>query len=171
MKSSQIILKPQDILLLLKIVCYGHEQWNQKPIAISLGMSQSEVSEAVARTKYAGLLDAKGKNVMRLALMDVLQFGVKYFFPQQPGAIVRGIPTAHSMEPLSQEIESHEKFVWPSPTGELRGQAINPLYPSVIKAVKNDIKLHELLALVDSIRVGKVREQNLAIEFLKQRIC
>lgn len=171
MKPQQIILKPQDILLLLKIVSHNQQHWNQKPIAISLGMSQSEVSEAVARTKYAGLLDAKGKKVMRLSLMDVLQYGVKYIFPQKPGAIVRGIPTAHSMEPLIREIDSQEKFVWPSPKGGLRGQAIIPLYPSVIEAVNNDPKLHELLALVDAIRVGKVREQNMAIKFLKEKIC
>ena len=54
MKVQQIILKPQDVLLLLKIICQDDEQWNQLPMAKSLGLSQSEVSEAVARAKYAG---------------------------------------------------------------------------------------------------------------------
>ena len=60
MKSQIQALKPQDILLLLKIVSEDNALWNQKPIAEALGLSQSEVSEAVARCKYAGLLDPNG---------------------------------------------------------------------------------------------------------------
>ncbi|MCH7535792.1 MAG: hypothetical protein IH948_08650 [Bacteroidetes bacterium] len=164
-------MKPQDVVLLLKIICNDNNAWGQKPMAVDLGMSQSEISESVARSKYAGLLDGSGKKVMRMALMDFLQYGIKYAFPQKPGPIVRGIPTAHSMEPLVSEIESEEHFVWPSPKGELRGQSIAPLYSSVIVAVQNDNNLHELLALVDAIRVGKVREQNMAIDILRSRIC
>lgn len=33
-------------------------------------MSQSEVSQSIARSKYAGLLDDSGKKVMRQALYD-----------------------------------------------------------------------------------------------------
>lgn len=44
--------------------------------------------------------------------------------------------------------------VWPYAEGNIRGQEIEPLYPSVPKAVKKDPALHELLALVDGIRVG-----------------
>jgi hypothetical protein len=40
----------------------------------------------------------------------------------------------------------------------------------VVDAVKIDSKLHELLALVDALRVGKAREKELAIVELKKRI-
>lgn len=46
----------------------------------------------------------------------------------------------------------------------------NPLYPSVTKAVQNDPKLHELIALVDALRVGRAREKEIAIKELKARI-
>lgn len=160
-------MKPQDIVLLLKIMATDNENWQQKPIAQALGMSQSEVSESVARSKYSGLLNPKGKKVMKLALMEFLEHGVKYVFPQKPGAVVRGIPTAHSAEPLVHEISSDEAYVWPSAFGKIRGHSIMPLYPSVIKAVENDSKLYQLLALVDAIRVGRAREYNLAIEMLR----
>ena len=107
---------------------------------------------------------------MRQGLMEFLQYGIRYVFPQQPGPIVRGIPTAHSMS-LNQEIESNEAYVWPSGTGQVRGHSIIPLYTSVVKAVQHDQPLYELLALVDALRVGRSRERNLAIKFLKQRIC
>jgi hypothetical protein len=88
----------------------------------------------------------------------------------QPGTIVKGIPTAHSAAPLREVIQSTEPYVWPSGKGTLRGQSIAPLYPSVVDAVQNDPKLHELLALVDALRVGKAREKELAITELKKRI-
>ncbi|QXP61933.1 hypothetical protein H0I26_10675 [Olleya sp. HaHaR_3_96] len=163
-------MKPQDIVLLLKIISMQNNAWNQQQTAAALGMSQSEVSESVARSKYSGLLDAKGKKVMRLALLEFLQFGIAYVFPQKPGAIVRGIATAHSAAPLNNTIVSEEHYVWPSGKGNLRGQAIIPLYPSVIDAVQKDEVLHEILALVDAIRVGRAREKEIAIKELKIRI-
>lgn len=65
--------------------------------------------------------------------------------------------------PLNKLIVSNgEEYVWPSATGELRGQAISPLYKNVVKAIKGNSELHELLSLVDVLRVGRVREKNLA---------
>ena len=170
MKAHQQLMKPQDIVLLLKIISMQNDSWNQLQTAAALNMSQSEISESVARSKYAGLLDSKGKKVMKLALMEFLEFGVKYVFPQRPGAIVRGIATAHSAAPLNSIIVSEEHYVWPSGKGNLRGQAIMPLYPSVVDAVQKDEMLHELLALVDAIRVGRAREKEIAINELKIRI-
>jgi hypothetical protein len=170
MKTQQNIMKPQDIVLLLKIISMQNNVWHQLQTAAALGMSQSEISESVARSKYAGLLDVKGKKVMRLALFEFLQFGITYVFPQKPGAIVRGIATAHSAAPLNNTIVSKEHYVWPSGKGSIRGQAITPLYPSVVDAVQKDTVLHELLALVDAIRVGRAREKEIAIKELKIRI-
>ena len=107
---------------------------------------------------------------MRLALMEFLQFGIAYVFPQKPGPVTRGVATAHSAPPLCYEIESNEVYVWPSATGKVRGQSIIPLYPSVVDAAMNDEILYEFLALVDAVRVGKAREKNLAIKELKKRI-
>lgn len=163
-------MKPQDILLLLRIISLDNDIWMQLPMAESLGMSQSEVSEAVGRCKYAGLLDMKGKRVMRQAFIDFIEYGLKYAFPQRPGAIVRGVPTAHSTPPLSDIIISNESYVWPYAKGTVRGQSIQPLYSSVPSAALRDAGLHALLALVDAIRVGRARERSLAMEELKKRI-
>tara|TARA_R110002111_G_scaffold74846_5_gene118887 strand:- start:10163 stop:10681 length:519 start_codon:yes stop_codon:yes gene_type:complete len=163
-------LKPQDILILLKICTLGEQEWFQHTLAEDLNISQSEISECLARSKYSGLIDASRKRVNVLNLLEFIQHGIKYVFPQQPGSIVRGIATAHSASPLDKEIQSDQNYVWPYARGDMRGQAILPLYKSVPKAVLKDKKLHEVLALVDAIRVGKVREQNLAIKFLRERL-
>ncbi|WP_458625988.1 hypothetical protein [Winogradskyella sp. PC D3.3] len=163
-------LKPQDILILLKICTLANQEWFQHTIAEDLDISQSEVSEGLSRAKYSGLIDASRKHVNVLNLLEFLEHGVKYVFPEQPGAIVRGVPTAHSASPLSNEIHGNENFVWAYARGSMRGQAIQPLYKTVPKIVLKDHKLHEILALVDAIRVGKVREQHLAISLLKERL-
>jgi DNA-binding Lrp family transcriptional regulator len=168
---QQAAMSPQDVVVLLKIVCYGQESWLQVQLAEGLGLSQPEISNSLARSKYAGLIDNSGKQVRKKALMEFLQYGIAYAFPARPGPVVRGVPTAHSGPPLNKLIESSgEEYVWPSATGQLRGQAISPLYKNVVKAAKNDLELHQLLSLVDAIRVGRVREKQLAIEELKKRL-
>lgn len=171
MKLQQASMSPQDVVILLKIASYGQNLWNQVKLAEELNLSQPEISNSLARSRYAGLLDESGKNVRKQALLDFLQYGIAYAFPAKPGPVLRGVPTAHSGPPLNTLIESNgDEYVWPSATGQLRGQAISPLYKNVVKAVKGDNELHELLSLVDAIRVGRVREKNLAIEELKKRL-
>jgi hypothetical protein len=170
MKTINYQMKPQDIVILLKIVALGSDNWQQKPLADELGMSQSEISQSVARSQYAGLLYGNGKQVMKSVLLEFLQFGIAYVFPQKPGPVVRGIATAHSAFPLAQQIDSTEIYVWPYAKGNQRGHGIVPLYSSVPEAALKDPTLYELLALTDALRVGKARERKLAIEELKKRI-
>lgn len=170
MRQSQYSMKPQDVVVLLKVIALNNDNWQQIPLAHSLKMSQSEVSQSVARSKYAGLLDDNGKKVMRQALYDFLQYGLAVVFPAKPGAVVRGIPTAHSTAPLNKEISSGEDYVWPFANGNLRGHGITPLYATVPQAALDDEQLHALLALADALRVGKAREKNMAIQELKKRI-
>jgi len=169
MKTLVQQLKPQDVLLLLKIISENNPSWQQKPMAEALGLSQSEVSESVGRSKFARLLDPNGKIVFTSGLMEFLQYGLRYVFPVQPGSVVRGIPTAHSAPPLNEKITSNEKYVWPFGKGNIRGHSILPLYPSVPQAALKDAKFYELLALVDTLRVGRAREIKLAVDELEKR--
>ncbi len=179
MRKKHRGMRPQDVLILLKIDAYRQKwdktnfvrsQLQKKTIAINLGISASEVTESLGRSTYAGLYDASRKKVKAQALFEFLQYGIQYVFPQHPGALVRGIPTAHSAKPLVDLIQSGEPYVWPSASGTVRGQAIEPLYPTIVQAVENDFLLYEMLALVDSIRVGKTREVNLAVAELRKRL-
>jgi hypothetical protein len=170
MRQSQYSMKPQDVVVLLKVIALNNDNWQQKPLAQSLRMSQSEVSQSVARSKYAGILDDSGKKVMRQALYDFLQYGLAVVFPAKPGAVVRGIPTAHSASPLKIEISSGEDYVWPFAQGNMRGHGIPPLYATVPQAALDDEQLYALLALTDALRVGKAREKNIAVQELKNRI-
>lgn len=164
-------MRPQDIVILLKIITFPQgAAWKVTDLAASVYLSQSEVSESLNRSQLAGLLDAPKKKVMRLSLMEFLEYGLHYVFPQHPGALVRGIPTAHSHPFLKKKIVSEDVYVWPDADGTVRGQAIEPLTKSVPKAVKEDEQLYKLLALTDVIRVGKTRELKIALQELKQMI-
>jgi hypothetical protein len=170
MKFIQSIMSPLDVVVLAKL-CLLKDPTTQVALARDLALSQSEISKSMARSTYAGLLFGSDQQVMRTGFYDFLKYGIRYSFPQQPGAVVAGVPTAHSAAPLSDLISSEEPYVWPSPFGKVRGHGIAPLYPKAVDAALRDPELYEVLALIDALRIGRVRERNLAAEELKKRIC
>ena len=163
-------MRPQDVVVLIKVLLEKDSNWTQVSLARSLFMSQSEISESLSRSRYARLLYDKGRKVARQPFMDLLEYGIPFIFPQHPGNVVRGIPTGHSASPLKEEIISEQHYVWPYAKGHVRGQSVLPLYYSVPQAIELDKQLYEMLALIDALRVGKVREKNLALEILNSRI-
>lgn len=167
------VLKPQDIVVLLKVHSWQDRDWTYSTLASSLGMSASEVHAALKRCEVSRLYDGNQRQILKHALLEFLIHGLKYVFPGEPGSLSRGLPTAHSAEPLKSllVVDPTDAYVWPDPTGEVRGQAIEPLYRSVPIAAKNDPQLYVLLSLIDAIRVGRVREQRLAIRELEQKIA
>jgi len=163
-------MRPHDIAVLLKISCKGQEKWYMKDLAKELLISPSEISESINRSIIGGLISSDKKTLRKLALLDFLKSGLRYVYPQRPGAMVRGIGTAISISPLNEEIVSVDRFVWPFSKGNIRGQAIEPLHPKTPEACLKDKKYYELMALTDAIRIGKVREQTIAFDMLKKRI-
>ena len=142
-----------------------------KDLAIELSISFSEISESLNRSMIAGLISMDKKNLNVASLLEFLQFGVRYVYPQKPGPLSRGIKTAHSAAPLCDIIASGEALVWPYGAGDTRGQTIEPLHPRIPEACLRDNKFYELMALVDAIRVGRARERNMAVELLKGRVA
>ncbi len=163
-------MRPHDIVILLKIIAKGEQRWMMKDLANELDISPSEITESLNRSVFAGLIAPDKRMVIRTALLDFLVYGVRYVYPVQPGALVRGMPTAWSAEPLRGSIAASEDLVWPMPQGSSRGQAVNPLHPSVPKACMRDGALYALLTLVDALRLGRAREVARAIEELKVRM-
>lgn len=144
---------------------------SNKSLAHALHISEAEVSESLRRSTYAGLLnDPKKKKVYQKALLDFIFYGLKYVFPTHPGPLARGVPTAHSVSPLKDIIMSDENYVWQDVEGTVRGQMIEPLYPTVPSIAAQDKNLYELLALTDAIRTGTGRTVSIAAEELERRI-
>lgn len=105
-------MRPQDVIVLLKLAIIK-ENWIAKDLSKNLKISASEISESLNRSAIAGLLSADKKILMKKAFLEFLEYGLKFVFPQNPGAILRGIPTAHSAPPLNNLLTADEIFVWP----------------------------------------------------------
>jgi hypothetical protein len=159
-------MRPHDIVVLLKIVALK-DAWMNKDLSAGLNISQSEISESLNRSAIAGLISPDKKKVFKNALLNFIEHGLPYVFPVEPGSIEKGIPTAHSAPVMRDSIISNDNYIWPYAQGKLRGQSIAPLYPKQVQAVLQDEKLYNMLALIDSVRVGKVREKEKALDLLK----
>ena len=87
-------IRPQDIVVLLKIFSLGEEEWLNKDLSKQLFISQSEISESLNRSVYAGLLGIDKKTIQKSALFGLLVYGLRYIFPIKAGTLAKGIPTA-----------------------------------------------------------------------------
>lgn len=161
-------MRPQDIAILLKIVMLGKNEWQYQDLARSLCISGAEVNASLNRSKLAGLIDYNRKRVNKQSLYEFLEHGIKYVFPIHPGALSKGIPTAHSHPVFKDQIVSESVFVWPDINGTEIGQTIEPLFNTQVRAIKEDSALYEVLSLIEILRVGKTREKNIALQQLKK---
>lgn len=169
-----MILKPQDILVLLKLVSLGSRPWSYAALAVEMGMSPSQLHSAVKRAvsvQLANNLSNRIKPNIR-NLEEFLVHGLKYVFVPERGELTRGMPTGVSASPLKEYfIDSTEPpSVWPDPKGEVRGLTFSPLYKLAPQAARADEKLYELLVLVDALRGGRAREREIASKELRTRL-
>ena len=168
-------MKAQDILILLKLVALGKTPWNYRDLSSLIGLSISQLHSAIHRALDAKLAINDNGDIFPniLNLEEFLIHGLKYIFIPQTGEITRGFPTAYSAPPLDKLLTSSSEslpLIWPDPNGPVRGSSFAPIHKSAVKAAQSDQKLYELLALVDAIRGGRVREQKIAKDALIERL-
>jgi DNA-binding transcriptional ArsR family regulator len=163
-------MKPQDIVILLKIMLKDGEDWRMTDIAASLKLSQSEISKSLKRLEKARLYHSTTRKVAKSAFYELLIYGVPYFFPIDTGKLSKGVPTSISHEYFKGKIITENQYVWPHLEGKTKGETVSPLYPGAADAALTDKKLYSLLALIDVLRIGRAREINLARAELKTRI-
>jgi DNA-binding Lrp family transcriptional regulator len=167
-------LKPQDIMVVLKLCSYERKRPPMSMVAADLNMSPSEIHAAIKRLQQARLLHGPEmqEKPNLSALEEFLVHGIKYAFPAEHGQVTRGVPTSFAASPLKDEIVSGDELppVWPWVEGETRGIALEPLYRTAPAAALRDPILYELLALVDAIRDGRARERKLAEKELISRL-
>lgn len=175
LSNPQVVLRPQDLVVLLRLALERGPAPTYAVLATELGMTASEVHAAVERAVAARLAhkDTSGKaTVLFAALRQFIQHGACYCFPVTHGSLTRGMPTGYAAPPLKDLIVpgNDPLPVWPHKNGSVRGIALYPLYPSVPEAAGRNPLLYELLALFDAVRGGSVRERTLALELLEKRL-
>jgi DNA-binding Lrp family transcriptional regulator len=165
-------LLPQDVLVLAKLVTYGGRRPPMAQVAAALGLSSSQVHASLKRLERSRLIASPAGEPQRRAVEEFLLHAVKYVFPAVRGEATRGIPTAYAASPLRELISEGEDLppVWPDAEGAVRGLTLEPLHRAVPQAARRDHGLYELLALIDALRDGRVRERQLAERELVARL-
>lgn len=169
-----IKIKPQDIVVLVKLIAQKDKNWSQNSLAYELCLSPSQVNDAFKRLVIAELITPyKSPNKPQPIIQACEEFfihGLKYIFPARIGETARGIPTSYAGPSLKNEIIIGKDPipVWPYGEGEDRGVALKPLYHSVPESIiKHPDKLfYDILTLLDAIRSGRSREKKIAIKML-----
>lgn len=167
-------LKPQDVVVALKLVASANASWTQPEIAKSLHMSASEVNHGLKRLAACHLFNPRERRVIRASLLEFLVSGLRYVFPAQLGLFGEGMPTSIGASVLKGKVRLGEddSLVWLTSErrNPVRGRVIAPLYKNVPLAAAEDPALHDYLALADGLRVGRARERALAKDELTKRL-
>jgi hypothetical protein len=173
--NKQIALKPQDLLVLLKMSCHRERTFTYAQLSAELGLSASEAHASLRRATHARLIirsEEGGVVIQRAALLDFVLHGARYCFPASIGPVTRGMPTGYAAPPLRDVIVQPNDLppVWPQSNGAERGIALYPLYSTVPAAAAQDHGLYEHLALFDALRFGAAREREMATQLLTERL-
>ena len=103
------------------------------------------------------------------------------YFPKRI-EVVRGIPTSifsplfrgrfakENQKPEGRGPEGRGPeilLVWPYSKGKETGEGLLPLYPTIPIACSQDPELYQLMAAIDVLRVGRVREREAAVAYLE----
>lgn len=171
------MLKSQDCIILIKLLANPSIQWSQRQLSKALSISLAEINGGIKRLNEAGLLrkDKDGSFFPNInASEEFLISSIKFIFPAKLGEYTRGMPTSIAAPIFHEKIAmgNDPMPVWPDALGEKKGVALEPLYHTIPKALREnpDQSFYEFLVLIDAIRSGRPRERNLAIMLLKEKL-
>jgi hypothetical protein len=163
-------LKGQDILIAIKLI-QPDSGWTYGSLGKSVEISASQAHASVDRLIKSKMIDKNLRLTIRKNLLEFLNFGAKYMFPTEVGAVTKGIGTAHSAPVMKNRIvTSDQNLVWEHPKGKLKGAAVEPIYKTAPEIALKDSRLYAILAALDSIRLGKPREIEVAIKSLEESV-
>jgi hypothetical protein len=176
MADKQIALRPQDVVVVLRLALGDMPVITYVALGKELSMAASQVFASVKRAGLARLLSVsadRGIEVNRLGLREFAIHGVRYAFPAISAGLTRGVPTAYAAPLLRALITQPNEPppVWPHPDGDVRGFALYPLAPAVPRLAQRNGRFYDLLSAIDAIRIGAAREREIASDLLSQRLA
>jgi hypothetical protein len=164
-------LKPVDVVVVLSARLWATDApWSYERLGAAVGVSALQAHAALRRLSLAGLYRERDRSLQVHAFAGFAAHGIPYVFPASLGGPARGMPTAHAAPPLSEQLIGGSPYVWAG-AGGIEGLAIEPLHPRVPEAAARDERLYGALALIDALRVGRVRERQLAVPALERLLA
>ena len=166
-------LRPQDLVLAIGLAALDRPASVRELQAAAGASSPSRVHASLGRLRDARLLGLATGRLLKRPLLEIIDHAVRWVFPAEVGPEAIGVPTAHAIGPLSTRLLWSRPYVWPNRPGDsggVTGNHVEPLHDWAYGVAANIPGAHELLALTDSIRVGRVREQKMAKEHLHRTL-
>lgn len=174
-------MKSQDITILVSLLTTDEYQennnlkeppaWNYRGLGELLGISAANVHRSVQRCLEANLLSKDTARVNRRRFIEFLIHSVGILYPVNARGITQGLGTtlANGMFSSSYAIVSGaNNYVWAYPEGSATGTSIEPIHPSAVVLSSKNGNAHKFFAALDSIRLEKPREKQLAAEYLRE---
>ena len=157
------MLKGQDIVVLAAIMDGRQQGESYAQLGARTCLSASEAHAAVKRLQDASLLGLD-RRVLRRNVLEFLIHGIRYAFPfRSTGVMAKGMPTSYAA-PVAEGAFAVAGTcpVWRSQSGQMYGQAFDPLYATAPHAAAKDRELYDRLAVIDMLRGGRLRERRFA---------
>lgn len=158
-------LRPFDIPVALRLIEAPGQTFTD--LHTSLGISLSTAHTSVERLRKTKLLYADQRRINHTAFLEFLEHGIRYAFPAELGHLTTGVPTGYSGPILSHDFVAAQPIVWPDPKGTVVGQSLIPLFPQAHELPARCPWTYEMLTLIDAIRMGRIRERDAAMKYLR----
>lgn len=173
-------IKPQDIVVAIDLATARELPGTPSPIdstlssraiAERLGLSLGAVSQSYKRLRALRLVvsdvgTSSGRfRANTTGLSEFISHGIKYYSHPEVVGVGPGMATGWSAPPLqgkSLMIPPETPYVWADSGASARGEQITPIHKSAVNLAKKNERAYMLLALIDVMRLGKYREQEIA---------
>ena len=124
--KPQIVLRPQDVVVLLRLSLQRGPTPTYATLVTELKLTASEIHAGVERSMAAQLLrkDATGKPAVLLEpLRQFVQHGLRYCCPATRGGMTRGVHTSYAAPPMLALIVQPNEAppVWSHKAGSAAG--------------------------------------------------
>lgn len=166
------MIKKSDIYVLSGLLAHDGD-WSYRSLADRLHVPHPVVQRALSRAQEADLYAGGRREVHVPHFEEFALHALRFVAAARLGALAPGVPAAWAAEPMAGVIRSavdEPPPVWPHARGQVRGQTIEPLHPAAPEAIEHWPELSEILALLDSLRVGDARVRKVAGEFLSSML-
>ncbi len=166
------MVKDSDVYVLSGLIAQDGA-WSYRSLAERLRVPHPVVQRALERAKGADLYSVDRREVHLPHFEEFALHALRFVVPARLGPLTAGVPAAWAAEPIAGAIRSsgdEPPPVWPYAFGRVRGQAIEPLHFAAPEAVEDWPELGEVLALLDSLRVGDARVRKVAGALLSKTL-
>lgn len=157
-------VRGQDILIAAGLFALNSAHGAQSELARRLDLPRSRISESVRRLRENGVYSDNLGRLRHQRLRALLLEGLPWMIPARVGGTGVGLPTGHSGPLLSDRLAWSIPYVWPTTYGDVEGRTVEPIHRLAPSLCSQLPAAYALLSLADAVRLGRVRERQLAAQ-------